>query len=267
MTSAGAAPEGVDIERPSAARLYDWFLGGRHNYASDRELGRQVLEVAPNFKFVSVQNRAFLGRAVRFLLASGIRQFLDLGSGIPTQDNVHEVVHRSDPSAHVVYVDNDPVAVAHSRHILQGQDNAVVIRADIRQPESVADHPEVRRLIDFTEPIAVLLVAILHFIPDSEEPYALVGKFRDHMAPGSYLVVSHGTQDVAATAVAGVEDLYRQRSTVSARARSRAEIAAFFEGFELVEPGLVYPPLWRPDGLGVEHPELSWFYSGIGRKP
>jgi S-adenosyl methyltransferase len=265
MASAGAAPEGVDIERPSAARLYDWFLGGRHNYASDRELGRQVLDVAPNFKFVATQNRAFLGRAVRFLLASGIRQFLDLGSGIPTQDNVHEVVHRAYPSAHVVYVDNDPVAVAHSRYILQGNDNAAVVRADIREPDAVVGRREVLRLIDFSEPVAVLFVAILHFIPDSDEPHALVGKFRDHMAPGSYLVVSHGTQDVAATAVAGVEHLY-QRSTVSAHARSRPQIEAFFDGFDLVEPGLVYPPLWRPEGPGVEHPELSWFYSGVGRR-
>jgi hypothetical protein len=267
MTRSGSAPEGIDIERPSPARLYDWFLGGRHNYASDRELGRQVLEVAPNFRFVSIQNRAFLGRAVRFALAGGIRQFLDLGSGIPTQQNVHEVVHDEFPAAHVVYVDNDPAAVTHSKHILRGTRNAAAIRADIREPEAVIEHEDVRRLIDFSQPIAVMLVAVLHFISDADKPGAMIARFRDQMAPGSYLILSHGTRDVADASVAGVERLYDDHSTVSAHARPRAEVEAFFDGFDLVEPGLVYPPLWRPDGEVPENPELSWFYAGVGRKP
>jgi len=257
--------DGVDTDRPSVARLYDFFLGGQHNFAADRELGRRLLQAEPYARHIVAENRKFLGRAVQFLLASGVRQFLDLGSGIPTQENVHEIARRGDPQARVVYVDNDPVAVAHSKHILAGDPLAAVINADLRQPESVLSHPDVTSMLDFSEPVGVLMVAVLHFVPDSDDPAGLVYRFTRALVPGSCLVISHATHEAAPGSAARVQDLYKG-TTASAHTRTSAEIAWFFDGFEMVEPGLVYLPQWRPDGGLPEHPERAWFYAGVGRK-
>jgi hypothetical protein len=266
MTRPGLIPDGVEADRPSVARLYDFFLGGHHNFAADREMGRQLLAAEPNARNIVAENRAFLGRAVRFLLAAGVRQFLDLGSGIPTQDNVHEIAQRTDPAARVVYVDNDPVAVAHSKQILSGNTLATVIQEDLRQPEAILAHPDVRRLIDFSQPVAVLMVTVLHFVPDTDDPAMVVSRFASRLVPGSALVISHATHDAAPDAAAQVERLYTGTSA-AAHTRSRAEILRFFAGLDLVDPGLVYLPLWRPDGPAPDHPERAWFYAGVARKP
>lgn len=266
MVGPGLIPEGVEADRPSVARLYDFFLGGHHNFAADRELGRQLLAAEPNARHIVAENRAFLGRAVRFLLAAGIRQFLDLGSGIPTQDNVHEIAQRGDPAARVVYVDNDPVAVAHSRQILSRNTLATVVREDLRRPEAILAHPEVRRLIDFSQPVAVLMITVLHFVPDADDPAGVVGRFAGGLVPGSALAISHATHEAAPDAAAQVERLYANTSA-AAHTRSHAQILRFFAGFDLVEPGLVYLPLWRPDGPAPDHPERAWFYAGVGGKP
>lgn len=266
MPEAGVAPEGIDVERPSVARLYDYFLGGTHNFAADRELGRKMLEAEPNARTIVWENRGFLGRAVRFMLANGVRQFLDLGSGIPTQDNVHEIVQRADPAAHVAYVDNDPVVVRYSRQILRGNQTAAVIMEDLRNPDAILGDADVGRLIDFSKPVGLLMVAILHFVPDSDDPGDVVDRYLRAMAPGSYLAISHATHEAAPDTAAEVEQLYK-KSSASAHTRSRAQIEAFFGGLELVEPGVVYMQMWRPEGLAPEHPEQAWFYAGVGRKP
>jgi SAM-dependent methyltransferase len=265
MTEAGPVPEGIETDRPSVARLYDFFLGGHHNYAADRELGRKLIQAEPNARMIVRENRNFLRRAVEYLSDAGIRQFLDLGSGIPTQENVHEIAQRCHPEARVVYVDNDPGAVAHSKHLLRGDPLASVINADLRRPEVVLRHPEVRRLIDFTQPAGLLMVTVLHFVPDADDPAAIVAAYAEALPAGSYLAISHATNEAVPGAAAKVEDLY-QRATSTAHTRTHAEIMTFFDGFEVIEPGLVYLPLWRHDGQVPEHPERAWFYAGAGRK-
>ena len=259
-------PEGVDSERSSVARLYDWLLGGRHNFAADRELGRRLIAAEPNARMIVRENRDFLGRAVRLLLSQGVRQFLDLGSGIPTQENVHQIAQRSAPGARVVYVDNDPSAVAHSRQILAGNPDAGVVLADMRDPAAVLGHPVTRTLLDFDRPIGLLMVSVLHFIPAADDPFGMVARYRDAVAPGSYLVISHATHEAAPGAAADVERLYASTARASAYTRSHPEIIRFFAGSDLVEPGLVYLPLWRPRSPEPpEHPERAWFYAGVGR--
>jgi hypothetical protein len=218
-------------------------------------------------------NRAFLRRAVRFLTReAGIRQFVDLGSGLPTQGNVHEIAQAIAPDARVVYVDNDAMVVTHSRALLAGN-NTVAIKADLREPDSILEHPEVRELIDFSQPVALLLMAILHFIPDDEDPFGIVARFRDALPAGSYLAISHGTRDIPARPDmsaeemaemgAKVEQLY-QLTTASLVTRTRTQVERFFDGVELVDPGLVELQLWRPDEQGSALP--GGFYGGVGRK-
>jgi hypothetical protein len=259
----------MPLDKPSPARMYDYFLGGHHNFEVDRLAAEQVIATFPDVILAARANRAFLRRAVSFLVAQGIDQFLDIGSGIPTAGNVHEVAQDVVPAARVVYVDSDGVAVRHSQAILQDNPNATVIQADARQPEIILRHPEVRRLIDFTRPLGVLLAAVLPFIVDDVEAVRVVHVLRETMAPGSYLVISHGTDEgLPRATVAQGEQVYR-RSTNPAKGRSRAAIAAFFKGLELVEPGIVYAPLWRPEGsrdLLLDEPERSAVYAGVGYK-
>ena len=266
MTLGWMMPDWIETDRPSVARLYDYFLGGHHNFAADRELARKLLEAEPLARYIVAENRAFLGRAVRFLLGAGVRQFVDLGSGIPTQENVHEIARRGDPGARVVYVDNDPVAVAHSKHLLADDPLTTVIKADLRDADAVLAHPDVTALVDFSQPVGLLMVTVLHFVPDSDDPAGIVGRFASALAPGSFLAISHATHEAAPGTAAQVQDLYESTSA-AAHTRTHAEIARFFAGFDLVEPGLVYLPLWRPDGPPPEHPERAWFYAGVGRKP
>ncbi|HET8632390.1 MAG TPA: SAM-dependent methyltransferase [Thermomicrobiales bacterium] len=270
MSNPSWAPEGVPLDRPSVARMYDFFLGGYHNFAIDRAVAEQVVAAYPDFPLIMRANRAFLRRAVTFLASQGIDQFLDLGSGIPTVGNVHEVAQAINPDARVVYVDIDPVAVAHSRAILAGNPNATVIQADARRPEQIVGDPEVGRLLDLDRPVAVLLLAFLHFFQDDAEAEALVRGLRDVLAPGSYLVISHASYDDMPTDVRErLEGLYT-RTPTPVRSRTREQIADFFAGFDLVEPGLVYVPAWRPEGPGDlwhDEPDRVHGFAGVGRKP
>jgi hypothetical protein len=262
------APPEVDVERANVARVYDALLGGSHNFAVDRDVASALTAIEPTARDAARANRAFLGRAVRFLVDAGIRQFLDIGSGVPTLGNVHEIAQGSAPGSRVVYVDTDPVAIAHSKSILAGNDDATIVHADLREPESILNHPEVKRLIDFDRPVALLLVAVLHFITDEERPADLVKQYATAMAPGSYLVLSHGTLDGRSSKVVeAVEKLY-SRASAPGRPRDHASVEVFFDGFELLEPGLVHLPLWRPDESDATHGDVtqSLGYAGVGRK-
>ncbi len=243
----GWVPPGVDIKRANAARVYDYWLGGSNNFLADQDLARAISAVDPIVRAGARANRAFLGRAVRLLAAAGIRQYLDIGSGIPTEGNVHEVAQRADPGARVAYVDIDPVAVAHSKAILAGNQNATVIEADLREPEKILARQAAGHLIDFSQPVGLLLVAVLHFIADAEDPWRIVATLRDALAPGSYLVLGQGTNADKPAVAQAFEKAYNRSVSTDIHMRSRAEILRFFDGLDLVDPGLVYVSLWRPD--------------------
>lgn len=266
MPEQGRAPSELDFTRPNVARMYDYYLGGKDNFAVDREAAEKAIAAAPVAAEMAVENRAFLGRAVRSLAESGIRQFIDIGTGLPTMGNVHEVAHQVAPEARVVYVDYDPVVVAHARALLMEHDRTTIIQADMREPEVILEHRDLRRLIDLGEPVAVLMVAVLHFVTEEEDPSRIVTRFRDAMAPGSHLVISHAS-DIRPEAMRLVEAYRNARATAPVVLRKRAQIESLFDGFELVEPGLVRLPEWRPDTPGnVRNPERIWILAGVGRK-
>ena len=247
------APDEIEIERPSAARMYDFYLGGSHNFAADRQLAARTIEAWPDVANLCQANRAFLSRSVTHLASLGIDQYLDLGSGIPTAGNVHEVVHAINPRARVVYVDADPVAIAHSAAILEGVPGATSLYADLRNPATVLASSQVTEFLDLTRPVALLMFASLPFVPDQDDPAAIVASYRDATAPGSYLALSHGTSDYRPEAVRRVEDVYTQASHAM-RLRSRADISAMMDGYELLEPGLVDVIHWRPDPQSAADP-------------
>jgi hypothetical protein len=261
------APPGVDVDRPSVARVYDYLLGGFHNFAADREVARQIIAVAPDATVQAQANRAFLHRAVRHLVDAGVRQFLDLGSGIPTLGNVHEIAQEAAPETAVVYVDIDPIAVEHSRHLLTGNQHASVVHEDLRRPHRVLADPELRRVLDLSKPVAVLAVWVLHAIGDEDDPVSTVGRYAEAVVPGSYLVIAHVVDSRPAESKQLVE--ISKRTATPVRPRTAPEIEAMFNGFDLVEPGLVWAPLWRPESPDEvpERPELSANLVGVGRKP
>ncbi|HLI36866.1 MAG TPA: SAM-dependent methyltransferase [Streptosporangiaceae bacterium] len=265
----GWVPPGIDTDKANIARVYDYWLGGVHNFRADQDAARALIAVEPNVRAITRANRAFLGRAVRFLAAeAGIRQFLDIGSGIPTERNVHEVAQEAAPGSRVVYADIDDVAVAHSRLILADNPDAAIIHADLREPEKILAAPETRLLIDFRQPVALLLVAVLHFIPDSDDPARILATLRDALAPGSYLVICHACRDARPGFASSAEAAYRSRVAGQVCMRTREEIARFFDGFELVAPGLVYLPQWRPDSPEdiPGDPAKFWALAGVGRR-
>src|SRR5262245_18350297 len=248
------------------ARVYDYFLGGKDNFRADRETAELALAATPSVREMARQNRAFLRRAVHFLAGqAGIRQFLDIGTGLPTQGNVHEVAQEVAPESRVVYVDNDPIVHALSRALL-GAPNTAFLLGDLREPGSILEAPEVGKLIDFERPVAILLVAVLHFIQDREDPGAIVATLRDAVAPGSYLTISHGSADVSQPEPEVAAKVVRayQRSAVPVALRSRAEIEGFFGDFELLDPGLEQIQRWRPDGPVAA--VSGGIYGGVGRK-
>ncbi len=260
------APDDIDLERPSGARVYDYFLGGAHNFAADRALAEAIASMSPDIGDTMRANRAFLRRAVRFLADAGVTQFLDIGSGIPTVGNVHEVAHAIDPAARVVYVDVDPVAVSHSRAMLADEPTTTVIEADARDTEAILTHPETRRLLDFDEPIAVLLLGVLHFVPDEDDPAGVVARLREALPTGSYTALVNVTHENQPPEVIEGQKLSSRTST-PIFLRSREELLAQFDGFTLLEPGLVPLPLWRPDpdAEAVAHPERFGALAGVGR--
>ncbi|OXM60949.1 SAM-dependent methyltransferase [Amycolatopsis vastitatis] len=257
-------PEGVDVRLPSAARVYDWLLGGSHNFDADRAVGEKVMAVLPSGRQVAASNRAFLRRAVRYMITQGITQFLDLGSGIPTVGNVHEVAQNADPGCRVVYVDYDEVAVAHSRLILEGNPNATVVAADLCRPRAVLTSPDVQTMLDFSRPIGLLMVAVFHFVPDDLRPREIVADYRAALPPGSLVALSHLTADHAPRAMAAVTEAMKN-SRDPMYFRPYAEVVALFDGLQLVGPGVVSAPLWHPEP-GIRDIEPDDVYAGVARK-
>jgi hypothetical protein len=260
-------PEGVDVTVPNPARVYDYALGGCHNFAVDREFMERAERVFPGAKQGALANRAFVGRSVQWLVGAGIRQFLDLGSGIPTLGNVHEVAEWSAPDVRVMYVDIDPVAVAHTRAILAGNPRVGVLQADLRHPVEIVDHPDARRLLDFQAPIAVMMASVLHFIPDADDPFKIVAQLRDAIVPGSYIALTHATPPPERLeAYETIQEMAKQ-TPASFHPRSREQVEQLFQGLELVEPGLVPVTDWRPDQDADPDIHASNFLAAVGRKP
>ncbi|MFJ2031754.1 SAM-dependent methyltransferase [Streptosporangium sp. NPDC087985] len=268
------APEGIEVGKPSIARVYDFMLGGKDNFASDRKVAEMALQIAPDAPEAARANREFLRRVVHHLAAeAGIRQFVDIGSGLPTQGNVHEIAQEVDPEARVVYVDNDPIVLVHGRALLAKNDTTTVVQADIRRPQEIVDHPDLRRLVDFSQPVALLLFSILHHLNDDEDPEGIAAGLRDVLAPGSYVAVSHfhnpgAARPEAAEQAASAEKLFNE-NLGTGRWRTREEILAYFGTFEVLEPGLVPLAEWRPDS--DDHAERGITYytyvGGVARKP
>jgi SAM-dependent methyltransferase len=262
-------PAEVDTRQANVARVYDYLLGGSHNFLADQDVARALAAVEPEIRAIAWANRRFLGRAVRYLSQNGIDQFLDIGSGIPTEGNVHEIAQAANAAARVVYADFDQVAIAHSRTILAANTGATIIEADLRAPEMILAHDQTRRFIDFTKPVGLLLVAVLHYVADADDPWGVLDRLRDALAPGSYLVICHGTADGRPEVAQAAEKVFNRSVATQSQARTRAEILRFFGDFELVEPGLVHMPLWRPDSPGdvPDDPARYLGLAGVARKP
>jgi O-methyltransferase involved in polyketide biosynthesis len=255
------APPGIDVTKPSPARIYDVFLGGKDNYAVDRAAAQVALQAGPDIPQAARENRAFLGRAVRFAIDNGIRQFIDLGTGLPTRGNVHEAAQSAAPDSRVIYVDNDPIVLAHSRALLPTSHSTAVIQADLREPATVLDHPSTRGLIDFDQPVAVLMLAVLHFTTD-EQAVDAIATFHDAVVPGSHLIISHSTTEGHGEAGEQATGAWKN-ATAQIRSRTREEVEALFKGYELLEPGVVWVPQWRSDNADDG---TRWMYAGVGRK-
>jgi hypothetical protein len=277
------APQGTTQKPATAARIYDYILGGIHNFPADQDAARKLIAQFPFVPAASRANRAFMRRAVRHLVAAGVRQFLDIGSGIPTVGNVHEIAQDLAPDARVVYVDMDPVAVAESLEILEGNDGATAIRGNLRDPQAILGHPGVRRLLDLREPVGLLLVAVLHFVPDPDQAYDVVSQLVAALPAGSYLVVSHAaaeaylpsTEQVKKIAASTdqlkvAEEIYTRQTATPGMLRTRCETERFFTGLDLIEPGVVWLREWRPDPdespEPADDPRRSGSWAGVGRK-
>ncbi len=258
----------VDPDRPSPARIYDYWLGGSQNFAADREVGRRAAEAMPTLRAAIWANRAFLGRVVRHVAADrGITQFLDLGSGVPTVGNVHEVAQQVNPEARVVYVDIDPVAVAHARHLLTANPRAAAILADLRRPETVLAHPQLRETLDLSQPVAVLMIAVLHFIPDEEKPADIVATYRDSIAPGSFMALSHAAPDLDhPQEQADMLGDYNRSTGVTFVNRPPEVLVSWLAGMDLQQPGAVLVNEWQPDEAVDTTPILRTF-GVLARKP
>lgn len=268
------APPGIDISVPSVSRMCDFYLGGSHNFEADRAAARRVLEVAPGLPGQMQANRAFVRRAVRYAIGAGVNQFLDVGSGIPAFGSVHETALRADAGARVLYADHDPVVVAHSRDVLAGEERAGVVHADLRRPRQILDHPGFAGLLDPERPVALILSLVLDFVEDRDDPYAAVAALRDALGPGSLLVLSHTAGGGAPHAAARAAEVYRAiRNPLTPRPAER--IARFFEGYEMVAPGLTPPSCWRPqepaepagaaEAAGLEGSDVVAGLAGVGR--
>ncbi|WP_422737756.1 SAM-dependent methyltransferase [Micromonospora sp. WMMD729] len=257
------APDTTDVTaRPNVARMYDYFLGGSNNFPADRAAAQRVLEIFPDTGAAAQMNRQFLRRAVRYAVEQGVHQFLDIGAGLPTQGTVHEVVRAVTPDARVVYVDYDEVAVAYAKRLLTDVPGTAVVQGDLRRPDDLLADPGVRRTLDLDRPVAVLLLAVLHFVPDGDDPWAAVARLRDATVPGSHLALSHLTLDGIPPELAERGQAVYRNSSAPLVPRTHTETLRFFAGYDLVEPGLVETTRWRPDGESevVE----SHGYAGVG---
>jgi S-adenosyl methyltransferase len=261
------APDGVDPTVPSPARMYDYYLGGATNYAADREAAERALSVVPSGRLIARANRYFMMRAVLLMADQGIRQFIDLGTGIPTSPSVHELAQAIHPNARVLYVDNDPVVAVHNRPLLAASANVKALQADIRQPDSILGSVEARELIDFSQPVGVLFVAVLHFVRDQEDPQGIVRAFTGRLVPGSYLALSHISGDGTDVSVmATIRQAYAD-AMAPAVFRTNEQVHAFFSGFEIVSPGLADVTRWGPYAATRPAPPSGLnFLAGIGYK-
>jgi hypothetical protein len=275
MSDPEPVPPGVDATRPSAARMYDYFLGGKVNLPVDREVGDQLKAAAPDLEDAVWANRAFHQRAATWLAAEGgIRQFLDIGSGLPTQSNTHDAVHKVAPDARVVYIDNDPIVAAYAARLLTADGTTAVVTADLRDPDAILSAPAVRTLIDFTQPVGLLMTSVLHFVADGSDPWGLVARYVDATVPGSYLVVSHVTADkLPPLAVQAGRDAYA-KTPQPVFSRTRAQIERFFAGLDLIpaqqdgEPAVTYVGVWRAeDPVAADSDGSRGIYCGVARRP
>ncbi|MFI7703848.1 SAM-dependent methyltransferase [Nonomuraea sp. NPDC049480] len=259
---------GVDASTPNLARMHDYFIGGKDNFAVDREAAEAVLAVAPEVRVMAQEHQAFHVRVMRFLAEQGITQFINLGSGLPTELNTHELARSLVPDAHVVYVDNDPVVLTHGRAILARGPRTAVVEGDVMHPAELLADPDLRRIIDLDRPVALLLFGILQYIPDDNDPFRRVAELRDALPVGSHVVISHVVFDSRPEAAQPIVDIYRNiLGTQKGGARKREDVLPFFDGLELVEPGLVYVREWRPDSPFLsERPDKAWVMVGVGRK-
>ncbi len=273
MTETEQAPPGVDATRPSPARLYDYYLGGTTNFAVDRAAAEHLKAAAPDLIDAVWANRGFHGRAAVWLADRGIRQFIDIGSGLPTQNNTHEAVHKVAPEARVVYVDYDPMVAAHADALLADDGTTTLITADLRNPDALLAHPALVGLIDLAQPVGVLLTSVIHFVPDEMDPWGLVARYMAAVAPGSYLVLSHATYDnMPPRAVQASLDTYA-KSTDPVYLRPKAEVERFFEGLELVapytgaDPAVTYVGLWgAEDPAAADSDGSRGYYCGVARR-
>jgi S-adenosyl methyltransferase len=275
MTEDQQVPPGIDPATPSPARLYDYYLGGTDNFRADRDAAERIRARMPELADAAWANRGFHQRAALWMAGTaGIRQFLDIGAGLPTQNNTHQAVHRVTREARVVYVDNDPLVRVHASALLTGAAATRFVTADLRDPDGVLNHPQTRELIDFSQPVGLLMTAVLHFVADGSDPHGLVARYVAELAPGSYLALSHITADQKPpAATATILDIY-EHATEQIYMRSRAEVQRFFDGLELVPPyeggaaAVTYVGEW-----GAEDPELAdsdgsrWCYGGVARRP
>ncbi|MFJ8042690.1 SAM-dependent methyltransferase [Kitasatospora sp. NPDC096147] len=263
-------PTDLRPEIPHPARMYDYYLGGKDNFPADREAAEKVLALGPLVRISAQANRAFLQRAVRELASEhGIRQFLDIGTGIPTAGNTHEIAQQVHPDAKVAYLDNDPIVLVHSRALLAaaGTGNATVVQADLRDPAAILDDPDVRKVIDFDQPVGLLLFAVLHFIDDSDDPKGIVRTLLDALPSGSFLAVSHATGDFSAPDQAAKGPAVYRAASAQLTMRSREQVLGFFDGLELLEPGVVTAPNWRPDEAPQATDAETAIWAGVARKP
>jgi len=255
----------LDTGIASVARVYDYLLGGKDNFAVDRQLGDELMAQFPYSAWIARQNRAFIGRAVTYCAEQGVTQFLDVGSGLPTMENVHEVARRSHPEAVVVYVDNDATALSHANALLATSDDVTAMYGDVREPGKILADVREQLLLDLNKPFVLLLAAIFHFIPDEEDPVGIIRAFSDAMPTGSYLILTTAHHDATPEDAARATQLYR-RASAPMVTRSKLEISAFFEGFEVVEPGLACTSQWRAPEP-PEYDDPADLYGGVARKP
>jgi trans-aconitate methyltransferase len=264
----GPAPPGFDTSVAHPARIWDYFLGGKDNFAADRAAAQGVLEVLPTMGMIARTGRAFLAAAVHYLATrAGISQFLDIGTGLPTANNTHEVAQRANQQARIVYVDNDPIVLAHARALLtSGPDGKTAyVDADIRDTDQIL--AEAARTLDFSQPVAVMLLAVLHFVPDADDPYKITSRLMEALPSGSFLALSHASSDIETGLVAAGTERYNQRSAVPITPRTRAQVARFLDGMEVVEPGVVPLGHWHPGPLQqFDSPGLPT-YCAVGRTP
>ncbi|MFB4268402.1 SAM-dependent methyltransferase [Nonomuraea sp. GTA35] len=273
MAEADHLPAGINPNVPSVARMYDYYLGGRDNFAADREAAEKMIEIGRrtgnDARELALANRAFIGHAVRMLAEAGVRQFIDIGAGLPTQDNVHQVAQRHAPGSRVVYVDNDPIVLVHARALLARDPDVLAVEGDLKDPDAILDDPRVTEHLDLSEPFAVLLVAVLHFIPDDAEANRIAARIRDRLGPGGHLVLSHllySGDAVKGAATAG-QQVYSSTTSGGLARRGYDEIVPFFDGLELLGPGVVPVTDWTPDASPGGSYDLSrgGVLAGVGR--